>query len=55
MNLLKFIYLFYKIKVLFSYLPKALQEEIISDMQGFLGLCQIAKYEKLKGGKNECC
>lgn len=49
MNLLKFISLFYKIKSLFSYLPKGIQEEVVDDMEEFYDLCVIARLEKLKG------
>lgn len=49
MNLLKFISLFYKIKSLFSYLPKGIQEELVDDMENAYELCLIARIEKLKG------
>lgn len=49
MQLLKFINLFYKIKSLFSYLPKGLQEEVVDDMQDVYELCLMAKLQKLKG------
>lgn len=49
MNLLKFISLFYKIKSLFSYLPKGIQEDVVDDMEDLYELCLIAKLEKLKG------
>lgn len=49
MQLLKFINLFYKIKSLFSYLPKGLQVEVVDDMQDVYELCLMAKLQKLKG------
>lgn len=49
MNILKFINLFYKIKSVFSYLPKGLQEEVVDDMQDVYELCLIARLQKMKG------
>lgn len=49
MNILKFINLFYKIKSMFSYLPKGLQEEVVDDMENYYELCLIAKLQKMKG------
>lgn len=49
MNLFKFINLFYKTRLLFSYLPKGLQEEAVDDMQDLYELCLLAKLQKMKG------
>lgn len=49
MYILKFINYFFKIKSLFSYLPKGLQEEAVDDMEALYELCLIAKLNKLKG------
>ena len=49
MNILRFISYFYKIKSLFSYLPKGLQEEAVDDMKDLYELCMIAKLSKWKG------
>lgn len=49
MQLLKFINLYYKVKSLFSYLPKGLQEEAVDDMENLYELCLLAKIQKLKG------
>lgn len=51
MNLLKFICLFKKVKSLFSYLPKGLQEELVDDMSDYYELCLIARIEKMKGNR----
>lgn len=51
MKLLKFISLFYKVKSLFSYLPKGLQEELVDDMENYYELCLYARIQKLKGDK----
>lgn len=51
MNLLKFILLFNKIKIMFSYLPTELQLELVDDMEDYYQLCLIAKIEKMKGAK----
>lgn len=51
MNLIKFINLFYKVKSLFSYLPRGIQEELVDDMENYYELCIIARLEKLKGDK----
>ena len=52
MFLLKFINLFYKVKSLFSYLPKGIQEEVVDDMEEYYQLCKIAQLQKYIGGKN---
>lgn len=49
MSFLKFVNLFYKVKSLFSYLPKGIQEELVDDMNDYYDLCVIAKLEKMKG------
>lgn len=46
MNLLKFISLFYKVKTLFAFLPRGIQEELVDDMQDYYNLCRIARIEK---------
>lgn len=43
MNLIRFISLFYKIKPLFSYLPKDIQKEVVDDMEDTYTLCVISK------------
>lgn len=53
MNFLQFINYFYKVKSLFSYLPKGIQEELVDDMAEYYNLCILAKLEKLKGVNNE--
>lgn len=49
MNLLKFMNLYFKIKSLFTYLPKGIQEEMVDDMHEYYELCILAKLQKLKG------
>ena len=46
MNFLRFVNLLYKVKSLFSYLPKGLQKELVDDMEEYYGLCRIARVEK---------
>lgn len=46
MNFLKFVNLLFKVKALFSYLPKGIQEELVDDMEGYYELCCIARIEK---------
>ena len=46
MNFLKFVVLLYKVKTLFPYLPKGIQEELVDDMESYYELCCIARIEK---------
>ena len=49
MYILKFMNLFYKVKSLFSYLPKGLQEELVDDMENYYELCLLARLQRMKG------
>lgn len=46
MRLLKFISLFYTVKLYFNYLPVGLQDELVDTMQDYKTMCIIAKNER---------